>query len=206
MSWTSVDYIGRWKALHYFVREAFKPVLSVIYREGAEIKIAIANDQLETENHQLEVTLYDFSGKILWQKSEEIELAGNRSKIYMSLSENELLLKGNPSQILLEVKVSSNKNTVAENLFYFRDVKALLLEKPAIEKSIEKMGDNNYAITLKCNTLAKNVTLSTASEGRFSNNYFDMLPGKTYQINFTGAADDLTKNLEIKTLHQTFAH
>lgn len=206
MSWASVDYFGRWKALHYFVREAFKPVLPVIYREGAEIKIAIANDQLETENHQLEVTLYDFSGKILWQKSEEIELAGNRSKIYMSLSENELLLKGNPSQILLEVKVINSKNTVAENLFYFREVKALQLENPVIEKSIEKMGDNKYAITLKCNTLAKNVALSTASEGRFSNNYFDMLPGKTYQINFTGTADDLTKNLEIKTLHQTFAH
>jgi beta-mannosidase len=124
----------------------------------------------------------------------------------MSLSENELLLKGNPSQIVLEVKVHNSQIIVAENLFYFCEVKALQLEKPVIEKAIEKMGDNKYTITLKCNTLAKNVALSNASEGRFSNNYFDMLPGKTYQINFTGTADDLTKNLEIKTLHQTFAH
>jgi len=206
MSWASVDYFGRWKALHYFVREAFKPVLPVIFREGTDLKIAVANDQLETAKHQLEATLYDFSGKILWQKSEEIELLGNSSKTYLTIAEKELISKSIPAQMVLEVKVKSGETIVAENLFYFREVKALQLEKPVIEKSIENMGDNKYAITLKCNTLAKNVALSNASEGRFSNNYFDMLPGKTYQINFTGTADDLTKNLEINTLYQTFAH
>ena len=201
MSWSSVDYFGRWKALHYFVREAFKPVLPVIYRDGKEIKIAIANDQLETSKHQLEVTLYDFSGKILWQKSEEIELAGNSSQTYLTIAEKELLAKGNPAQMALEVKVKNSGTTVAENLFYFRDIKALQFEKPVIEKSIEKMGDNKYAITLKCNTLAKNVALSNASEGRFSNNYFDMIPGKSYSISFSG---DLSADVEIKTLIDSY--
>lgn len=201
MSWSSVDYFGRWKALHYFVREAFKPVLPVIFREGAEIKIAIANDNLETAKHQLEATLYDFSGKVLWQKSEEVALAGNSSQTYMAIAEKELLAKGNPAQMVLEVKVKNSEATVAENLFYFSEVKALQLEKPVMEKTIEKAGDNKYVITFKSGTLAKNVALSTASEGRFSNNYFDMLPGKTYTIGFTGELDG---ELEVKTMTDSY--
>ena len=201
MSWSSVDYFGRWKALHYFVRESFKPVLPVIFREEAAIKIAIANDKLETAKHQLEVTLYDFGGKVLWQKTGEISLVGNSSQTYLTIGEKELLAKGNTAQMVLEVKVKNNATTVAENLFYFGEVKALRLEKPIIEKTVEKTDGTQYVIALKCGTLAKNVALSTASEGRFSNNYFDMLPGKTYEIVFTG---ELSGEIDIKTVTDTF--
>jgi beta-mannosidase len=201
MSWSSVDYFGRWKALHYFVREAFKPILPVVFKENGELKIAIANDKLETAKQQMEVKLYDFSGKVLWQKSEEIILSGNSSQTYLAIAEKELLTKGNPSQLVLEVKVKNSEATIAENLFYFGEVKALQLEKAVIEKTIEKAGDNKYVITLKSGTLAKNVSLSTASEGRFSNNYFDMLPGKTYKLDFSG---DLRGDLGIKTIVDSF--
>jgi len=205
MSWSSVDYFGRWKALHYFVREAFKPVLPVIFRDGSDIKIAIANDNLETANHQIEVTLYDFEGKVLWQISDEVPLAGNSSKIYLTIPEKELLVKGNAAQMVMEVKVKNGEATLAENLFYFKDLKALQLKNPVLEKTIEKTGDNKYVVTLKSGTLAKNVSLSTTSEGRFSNNYFDMLAGKTYRIDFNGTSGDLDKELKIMTVYQTFA-
>jgi beta-mannosidase len=200
MSWASVDYFGRWKALHYFVREAFKPVLPVVFRDGADLKIVVANDNLETAKQQIEATLYDFSGKVLWQKSDDIELLGNSSKTYLTVPEKELLSEGNPAQMVLEVKVTNGEATVAENLFYFKEIKALQLEKPSVEKTIEKAGDK-FVITLKSNTLAKNVALSTASEGRFSNNYFDMLPGKIYTINFSG---ELSGEVEIRSLAESY--
>lgn len=201
MSWSSVDYFGRWKALHYFVREAFKPVLPVIFRDGKVIKIAIANDKLEAEKHQLEVTLYDFSGKVLWQKNQDIILDANSSKTYMTIAEKELLAKGNAAKMILEVKVKKSESLVAENLFYFLDIKALTLEKPEIIKTIEKISDKAYKITLVTNTLAKNIALSSNSEGRFSNNFFDMLPGKSYTINFSG---DLKGEINIKTIVDSF--
>lgn len=186
MSWSSVDYFGRWKALHYFVREAFKPVLPVIFLDGTDIKVAIANDKLEAEEHQLEATLYDFSGKKLWQQNKKIVLAANTSQVYLSVPEKELAAKGNGIKMVLEVKVKKGQDNVAENLFYFREIKALSLEKPEIVKTIEKISEKEYSITLVTNTLAKNVFLSTTSEGRFSNNFFDMLPGKAYTISYAG--------------------
>lgn len=197
MSWSSVDYFGRWKALHYFVREAFKPILPVIYRDGKEIKIAIANDQLKTEEHQLEATLYDFSGKTLWKSKQNIILDANSSRTYMTIAEKELLAKGNATKMFLEVKVKNSDSILAENIFYFLDIKALAFEKPEIVKTIEKIGDKAYKISLISNILAKNVALSTNSEGRFSNNFFDMIPGKSYNIKFSG---DLEGEINIKSI------
>ncbi len=197
MSWSSVDYLGRWKALHYFVREAFKPVLPVIFRDGADIKIAIANDKLEAEEHQLEATLYDFSGKKLWQQNKKIVLAANTSQVYLSVPEKELAAKGNPTKMVLEVKVKKGQNVVAENLFYFREIKALSLEKPEIVKTVEKTGSKEFKITLVSNTLVKNVALSSTSEGRFSNNFFDMLPGKTYTISYAGELEGEIKAITL---------
>lgn len=201
MSWAGVDYFGRWKALHYFVREAYKPILPVIFKDNNEIKISIANDNLESQKHFLNLTLFDFNGKELWNKATEIELIGNSSKTYMAIARNELTNKGNPSQMVLEVTVNKGDSTVAENFFYFNDVKDLNLESPNIETSIQKIEENNYIVNLKSDKLVKNISLSNASEGRFSNNFFDMLPAKDYSIRFSG---NLEGDVEIKSMVDSY--
>lgn len=46
-----------------------------------------------------------------------------------------------------------------------------------------KVGKRKYEIDLIIDKLAKNVTLfNSKSEGFFTDNYFDMIPGKTYTI------------------------
>ena len=201
MSWSSVDYFGRWKALHYFVCEAFKPVLPVVYREKDELKIAVANDNLQAEDHTISLKLFDFSGKVLWQKTELITLAANTSKVYASVHEKELLAKGQATKMVLEVQVLKGNEVVAYNLFYFKDVKELQLDKPEITRTVEKTGDNQWVVMLKSNTLVKNVALTTASEGRFSNDYFDMLPGRNYTISFSGV---LEAEVAIKTIVDSY--
>lgn len=54
----------------------------------------------------------------------------------------------------------------------------------------------------KSEKLAKNAVLKTSAEIRFSNNHFDILPGRTYQINFIGKSNYLDKELKIITLNQ----
>ena len=43
-SWASVDYFGRWKALHYAARRFFAPVLLSILDAGASMGIYVTND------------------------------------------------------------------------------------------------------------------------------------------------------------------
>ncbi len=43
-SWSSTDYYGRWKALHYYAREAFGPVGDLPILEDNVLKVYGVND------------------------------------------------------------------------------------------------------------------------------------------------------------------
>jgi beta-mannosidase len=205
MSWSGVDYFGRWKALHYFVREAFKPVLPLVWRDKSDLKIRVANDNPSPEEHTIELILIDFNGNILWQKKENTILEALACKTYVTIPEKELLAKGDAASMALRLQVKKGENPVAENLFYFNDTKDLRLEKPVITEKISKTGENVYEIRLTADKLAKNVALFTGkSEGKFSHNYFDMLPDTVYTIQFTGDAENLEKDIRIMSMVDSY--
>ncbi|EKC44765.1 beta-mannosidase, partial [human gut metagenome] len=70
VSWSSIDYYGNWKALHYQAKRAFAPVLVDAVKEGEDLNIYVMSDKLEADK---EVTLLlrvmDFNGKVLTKKS-----------------------------------------------------------------------------------------------------------------------------------------
>ncbi len=203
MSWASVDYFGRWKALHYAVKKAYQPVYPIIFRDKNEIKVTVANDRLSSGKATIVATLYDFSGKVLWQKQIETTLTANSSLVYLSVPEKELSDKGAATKTVFEVVVKSGDKILGENLFYLMDFKDLKFEHPEIKRTVTKISELEYEIQLTAEKLAKNVAFFTAkSEGFFSDNFFDMIPGKTYKIKFTGKALDLENDIQVMNLNE----
>lgn len=202
MSWASVDYFGRWKALHYFVKKSYQELYPIIVRDKDRIVVKVANDKLVSEKLTLVATLYDFAGNMKWSKQVEIASVPNSSQVYLSIPEKELVEKGAANQSVLVVEVKAGNELIADNMFYFKDVKELLLEKPIITKSIKQLSAHEFEITLSTDKLAKNVALFTRkTEGKFSDNYFDILPGRSYKIMFSGNSKNLGKELEMKCLN-----
>ena len=205
MSWSSVDYFGRWKALHYTVKKAFKSIYPIIIRKDNLVQVKVANDKLQPEKVTLEAVLFDFNGKKLWSKHIEPTLKPNSSQIYLSIPEKELMALGDSSKTVLSIELKTGNTFLADNLFYFRDCKDLSLERPTIQKVIRKSGDQEYEISLTSTKLAKNVALTTTkSDGVFSDNYFDIIPGKTYKITYKGNSVDLAAELEIMCVNNSF--
>ena len=44
ISWSSIDYDGRWKALHYAARHFYSPYLVVLTEEGGKVTVSVANE------------------------------------------------------------------------------------------------------------------------------------------------------------------
>lgn len=205
MSWASVDYFGRWKASHYFVKNAYKPMLVIPMKKENNLQIVVANDNLQNEPVSIILTLFNFDGSQLWTKEFSSEISANTSKSYFSIPENELLSKGPSDKMVLSARLVKNGKAESENLFYFKDCKELTLEKPEIVKNIVRKGESAFEITLSTNKLAKNVALFTSkTEGFFSENFFDMIPGKEYKIIFTGKAENLKDELEVMCVNESF--
>ena len=82
-SWSSIDYYGRWKALQYYARRFYAPVLVSPHVEDGALKVYIVSDKVKAEPATLRVRLMDFDGKVLLEESQAVNVAPLDSKVYL---------------------------------------------------------------------------------------------------------------------------
>jgi beta-mannosidase len=69
-SWSSIDYYGRWKALQYYARRFYAPILVSPHVEDGALKVYIVSDKTKAEPATLRVRLMDFDGKVLLEETQ----------------------------------------------------------------------------------------------------------------------------------------
>jgi beta-mannosidase len=191
VSWSSIDYFGNWKALHYQAKKSFENVLISAVIKDNRVNIHIVNDHLESVSGQLKVTVIDFQGNnSIEYNKEQITVSRLSSELVFN---EELTIKDKSTSVL---KVTFDNKT---RLFYFKKPKDLKLKKSPIDRTITKT-TNGFLITLKSTTLQKNVFLHTKVKGHFSDNYFDLMPNETIIIKFETESFTLD-DLKIKSLN-----
>lgn len=190
-SWSSVDYLGNWKAFHYQAKRSFEPLLVSVAEEDNQYKVYVVSDQRTPKKGKLQLELIDFKGTVLWKSASEIEIDENTSKVYYSIAKNEFE-KYNSKQIVLSVKLSLPNDVIESTLFYFEKPKNLELTEPKV--TIRYRNENTMEIST--DVLAKNIFLSS-DKVHFSDNYFDLLPGEKKEIYFEGTI----KKVDVKSLY-----
>ena len=192
-SWSSVDYFGRWKALQYQVKKSYEAVLISAKEEQDHYDVYVVNDAIENKEGELKLTLFDFSGAILWNDNVKRRVLENSSLVQYTIPKNVINVY-NLNKTVLEVTFSSNK-TVTNSLCYFVKPKDLFLTKPTLQiKSIDAL-----TIEVTSDVLAKNVCLSSIKDTFFSENYFDVIPGQKVIVKLSKPVIDI----KVKSLYDT---
>ena len=158
--------------------------------EDNVLKTFVINDNLKAVTDTLHLKFIDFSGNELWSFSKEITSVENSSELIHNVD-----LDGfDKTKIVL---ISSFNNTTSS--FYLTKPKDLKLQKAEITKEITRTA-SGYRINLSSTTLQKNVFLYADSKGHFSDNFFDILPNVTVEIEFETETETLN-DVKIKTLN-----
>ncbi|MGQ7869757.1 beta-mannosidase [Sunxiuqinia sp. sy24] len=205
-SWSSTDYYQRWKALQYYVKKGFEPVLVSPYIDGNFLKVGIVNDELREINAQLNLRMVNFDGEVAWEKSVLADVPANSSASYFDVNRYDFLRGKDSYQQVLVAEVLEGGKVIAKNVFYFRPVKEMKLPTPELNYEIAS-SEGGYRITIKTDQLAKNLFMTIGDEeGFFSDNYFDLLPGETAEITLSTsiAEDQLKEVFKIQTLDAAF--
>ena len=84
-SWSSIDYYGQWKALHYNAKKAFQNLLVSFDEDDENVYVHVISDSLETMDAQLRVRLMDFEGNILKTRHEDVTIMANEAHKQLSL-------------------------------------------------------------------------------------------------------------------------
>ncbi len=203
ISWATVDYYGRWKASHYGVRDANAPLLLSAVIENDELLIYAVNDLLEKNNLVFNVSVVDFAGNSVFNFQDNAIIEANHSTQMFSMPVEEIITADiDKSQLVAKISLHENGEEKAVNLFYFEEPKNLKLPEADVMLSTRRT-ENGYEVLLTTNALAKNIFLDTPyGDVKFSDNYFDMLPGETKKVEMITTRDiDSGNDLKILMLN-----
>ena len=201
VSWSSIDYYGNWKAMHYQGKRAFAPVLLNAFKEGDDLCIYTLSDELQTvKNATLQLKVMNFDGKVLNSKLVKGEVPANTSVVYCK--ENYETLAKDPRNTFLLMTLKDAKGKVlSEEIYYFNYPKNQELPVAKVSYKVKQM-DGKCEVTLSTKQLARDIFIEIPVQGaRFTDNFFDLLPGQTKKIVIT--SDEIKKGapVELKLRH-----
>jgi len=206
-SWSGIDYYGRWKALHYYTRDAYSPVVALPVVEDDILKVYVSSDLPTDTTFNVHVRAFSLEGKKL---SDEVELAvfagPDTARMVWQGYLKTVLDKHKEEDAVVEIVFKTTGDTVlSRRLFYLVPPKKLALPRTDV-RVLAKQVNDGYELTLHSPKLAKNVYLRAAAEGRFSDNYFDLLPGERRTVLFKTEQilDDPKDAFSVKHLQNTY--
>jgi beta-mannosidase len=207
-SWSSIDYYGRWKALQYYARRFYAPILVSPHEEDGSLKVYIVSDKTKAVAATLRVRLMDFDGKVLLEDSRAVDVTPLASNVYLDWTLKKLKDAGaaDTSRVFVVADVSAAGVEISRNLTYLAPVKEVHLKAAAL-KFETAGGSGSYKIVVSSPVLARSVYLSFGDlDVKVSDNYFDLLPGETVTITATSNAsiDALRAQLRAISLTDAF--
>ena len=203
VSWSSIDYYGNWKAMQYQSQRAFAPVLINAIKEGDDLCVYLISDELQDRDDvRLTVELMDFDGKSHGKWTQNGKLTANTSMLFLKKRVDEFLSKQDAATSFLRFTLKAkNGAALADEVFYFAYPKDQKLPEARIETSVKKRGEA-IEMTLKTDKLARDIFIEVPVHGvRFSDNFFDLLPGQRKKITITSPEGYSLKDFTF-TLHQ----
>ena len=207
-SWSSVDYFGRWKALQFYARRFYAPLLVSPRAAGERVEIHVVSDRAEPTPARLVVTLLDFGGRSLSSAEKEVTLAPLRGDSYLTLPAARLLEGRDAREVFLLSELLVGGRVVSRNTHFFRPFKELKLAAPRVTAAAAPVR-GGFRVTLSADGLARAVQLSSAGhEGSFSDNFFDLVPGRPVEVEFRARGrarlEEFRRGLKVRSLADAF--
>jgi beta-mannosidase len=204
-SWSSIDYFGRWKALHYYAKRIFAPVMLSCCEAGEttnRISVVTEPSPIETSAHLClaNETLHEISGTVRWY------LRDAHSRVLES-GEFSITVPQLSSQWCekLDFKCTDFLNNyfsyefitdnvcISSGSTLFTAPKHYHFENPCLTYEIQ-----DGKITVHAAAYAKSVEISSPDcDLLLSDNYFDMNAGSTT----VGVLEGNPKSLKLRSVY-----
>lgn len=203
VSWSAIDYYGNWKAMQYQTRRAFAPVLVNAIREGEKLRVYVLSDCLKAEKVTLQLEWTDFQGKIHRRQQVEGMLPVNASEVFYEEDRQKAFAACDTtaSYLRMTLKGKQSRKVLSDEVYY--PVYPKYQHLPQAKISCKKvLKDGTCELTLKSSQLARDVFIEIPVQGvRFSDNFFDLLPGVTKKVTVTSADGSPVEDFTVE-IHQ----
>ncbi len=197
VSWSSIDYLGNWKALHYQIKRSFENQVILTTEKDGVLSFYAINDELKKfDDVTVEFDISKFNGESLAAAVgvPDGKVLGSDILKLDPLVIDDVIGEANKNEIYLNVIIrDKNDKIIAETNHFFAKPKDLKLAKPTIK--IKKISPTE--IEVSTDVLAKDVYLM--GDTHFSDNFFDLLPQASKRIKLSKPLE----KIEVMSLFDT---
>lgn len=181
-SWSSVEFGGKWKMLHYFAQDFFAPVLPVCFEDNGTLLVYAVSDLTNDLKLRAVVSLYAWSklDPVCTLKSELVLVsAGSAVAVFKQPVAALLAGCGGCTRlsclVVFHLEDSSGQRGPVNHHFLSSPKDAQGIQRPNITAKVQE-DKTGYTVTLQSDAIAPFVWLDVGNvPGRFSSNGFLML-------------------------------
>ncbi|WP_295212268.1 glycoside hydrolase family 2 protein [Ruminococcus sp.] len=176
ISWSSIDYFGRWKGLHYYARKFYAPCL--ISCDDSDINkpvLNISNERRKPFDGIVKWTLRNNKAEIITSGEKQVSVAALTAENVLTIDlADELESRTDRREKYLEYSIIENGVTLSGGTTLFVRPKEFTFLEPNITFGVSESEDS-FAVTLCAENYAKSVCLSLKNaDCVFSDNWFDI--------------------------------
>lgn len=204
-SWSSIDYYGRWKALHYYARRFNRPLALSFLQERRKTKICVYSEKEDVFEGFLGWKIVGFDGEVWARGTETLVLKFDET--YTKTLDTAPYFKPESAgkTVLFAGIYDKDGREVACNTFLFTRERNLQLTSPKISRRLG-LEDGVLSITLGSDTFVRGVMLHMKGvTAPFSDNFFDLLKDEektvTMEVGDDYHPEALQSGLTIRSLN-----
>ncbi len=194
ITWSSVDYFGHPKALHYASRRFFAPHLISMAAEDGKMAVVISNDSPEQADYTARVQVMRLDGTVLTENTLTASVPAGSCKAVQTVP-----VPAQPDIVVWATLMMPDGTVLCENYRQPKKDREVRYEKP--HYTVKKLSACSFELT--ADTFTKYISLHSDEETEFSDNFFTLRSGETKRITTNRPVNPDT--LQITSVNQTQA-
>jgi beta-mannosidase len=205
-SWASLDYFGRWKALHYAAKRFYAPLLLSVAEDGKTMRVHVTSDLVRPVDVLVRWRLEMLNGKCLNSGEKNLRAMSLADTLVGVYDFSTLVSDENKRKIIFVAEMWQDGKLVSQSVTPFVANKHLELRRPGLKVQSHVEGKTLY-MDVSAHSLARFVELSIdGSDAVFSDNYFDVPAGTIVTVT-TPLPENWTADskVEVRSLYESFA-
>jgi beta-mannosidase len=209
-SWSSLDYFGRWKALHYAARRFYAPLMLSIEDKPLTQGIYITSDLRDCWEGSVRWSLETLNGDVLTSGEERAQAAPLAVSHVRTLNFADRLTEDNRREVIFVAELWQGDRRLALQVATFVPTKHLSLTSPGVTANLRR-DQSNLIVDLTSRSLARLLELSFHdADVIFSDNYFDLPAGRTVAVSCPlpegWTLEQARTALKIRSVYDSYSH
>ncbi|CAN5572968.1 glycoside hydrolase family 2 protein [soil metagenome] len=222
-SWSSIEFGGKWKALHFAAKRFFAPALVSAHVPGDEsiwIGNAIRSTIDEVHLHTvyegihptsgvLGWTLFHLDGRTLSHGGKKVSLKYGEARLQKTLSFKKDMAKHGSAHIYLRICLVTTDGQTSDSTVFLTAPRYMELPKTPVTHTVSQLSEREFELSFRAKNFHHQMQFELEGISYLAEaNFFDLYPSEARKVKITTsrpvAKVDIEKRLTVRSLVDSY--